>query len=32
MNWALGTLEVYERYLSLIDLNVSQNSSCGTKV
>lgn len=32
MNWALGTLEVYETYLSLIDLNVSQNSSCGTKV
>lgn len=32
MNWTLGTLEVYERYLSLIDLNVSQNSSCGTKV
>lgn len=32
MNWALGTLEVYETYLSLIDLNVSQNLSCGTEV
>lgn len=32
MNWTLGTLEVYEKYLSLIDLNVSQNLSCGIEV